>query len=441
MQELKYQVCNAIDRRREEIIAIGEDILRHPELGYREERTSALVKDWFARLELTEPSFPAVTGVKGWMRGLAGKQKVSIAVMGELDAVVSPQHPFADKETGAAHACGHNAQIAAMLGCAMGLSAVRKYLQGDICFLAVPAEEYCEIQYRKSLVDQGKLRYLGGKQQMIAEGAFDDIDIAMMVHRETNAPQPHVVTDVWSTGFIGKTVRFLGKEAHAGGAPWEGINALNAASLAIQAVNCCRETFRDEDHIRVHPIITKGGDLVNTVPAEVCMESYVRGASLPAMQSANAAVNRAIRGAAYALGAKAEVKDLPGYLPLQQNETLGKMFAANAAELLPDALVEKGLPFCGSTDGGDLSWVLPLIQPTVSGFSGAAHSKDFRITDPELAYLVPAKLMAMTVIDLLENGAAKAWEIKRSCVHHTADEYQNVWSELLKQNEVNMDAD
>ncbi|MFR9161994.1 MAG: peptidase dimerization domain-containing protein [Ruthenibacterium lactatiformans] len=119
--------------------------------------------------------------------------------------------------------------------------------------------------------------------------------MAMMVHSETDAPQPRAVVAGAAGGFIGKELRFLGKEAHAGGAPWEGVNALNAASLAIAAIHANRETFRDEDHVRVHPIITKGGDLVNTVPADVRMESYVRAASVQAMRTANAKVNRAAR--------------------------------------------------------------------------------------------------------------------------------------------------
>lgn len=429
MQELKQAVCAAIDAKQEEIIAIGEDILRHPELGYREVRTSALVKEQFERLGLTGLSFPALTGVKGWLRGRGG---VTVAVMGELDAVLSPLHPFADPLTGAAHACGHNGQIAAMLGCAMGLSAVRESLGGDVCFLAAPAEEYCELAYRSELRQQGKIRYFGGKQQMIAEGAFEDIDMAMMVHSETNAAGAHVVTGGDSTGFIGKTVRFIGREAHAGGAPWEGINALNAAALAIQAIHCQRETFRDTDHVRVHPILTKGGDLVNTVPADVRMESYVRAGNLPAMQAANAKVNRAIRGAAYAIGAEVDLEDIPGYLPLNQNRILGQFFSQNASLLLPEAAVEDGLPFCGSTDAGDLSCLIPLIQPTVSGFTGAAHSKDFRISDPRLAYLVPAKLMAMTVVDLLAEDGAAAKDIRSAFCRKTPKQYDELWAQLIK---------
>lgn len=431
MNELKKAVCTAIDANRDRILSIGEDILHHPELGYKEKRTGDVVEREFQKLGLTSIARPALTGVKGWARGRA--HRASVALIGELDAVLSPAHPFADSSTGAAHACGHNTQIAAMLGCAQALvaSGALKQLDGDVCFFATPAEEYVELEYRKELIRQGKVSWLGGKQELISEGAFNDIDMAVMTHSETDAPVPRIVVGGNAMGFIGKTIRFIGKEAHAGGAPDKGINALNAAALAIMAINSQRETFRDCDSVRVHPIITKGGDLVNIVPADVRMESYVRANTVEAMQDANRKVNRAIRGASYAIGAKSEIDDMAGYLPLRQSRPLTALAAANAAELIGGDHVFHGLPFAGSTDMGDLGYTIPVIQPTVSGFSGAAHSCEFTISDPEYAYIIPAKLMAMTAIDLLENGAEKAAAVKQSFRRRTPEEYRSVWDNIL----------
>lgn len=428
-EALKQAACAAIDSRAEEFAAFGKDILHHPELGYCETRTSGLVLEAFRRLGLKELTRPAITGVKGWLRDPASVRGPRAAILGELDAVISPEHPLADPETGAAHACGHNAQLSCLLACAYGLSAVREDLGGNVCFAAVPAEEYVEIGRRMSLRKEGRLEYLGGKQQMIAEGAFGDIDLAMMVHSETDAPQPRAVVNGPAGGFIGKQVRFLGKEAHAGGAPWLGVNALNAASLAIQAIHANRETFRDEDHVRIHPILTKGGDLVNTVPADVRMESYVRAANIEAMRGANAKMDRAVLGACYAVGAKAEITTIPGYLPLAQNEVLSSLFAENARAY--GLTVENGLPFCGSTDMGDLSWIMPVIQPTVSGFSGAAHSRDFTVCDDALAYLVPGKLLAETVIDLLCGDAELARKIISAFPRKTPEQYRAYWNDIL----------
>lgn len=427
-EQYKQAACAAIDQAAARLIAFGEDIRLHPELGFREKRTSEKVLAEFQALGLQNITRPAHTGVKAYLPAAQGD--VRVAVLGEMDAVLSPQHPDASA-AGAAHACGHHAQLAGLLGAAIGLGAVAEHLQGGVCFIAAPAEEYVEIGYRSGLRRDGQLEYLGGKQQLIAEGAFDDVDLAMMVHAETDAPCPRAVIQGPAGGFIGKEVRFIGREAHAGGAPWQGINALNAASLAIQAIHAQRETFRDCDQVRVHPIITKGGDLVNTVPADVRMESYVRAASTQAMAQANAKVDRALRGAAYALGAKVEIDNLPGYLPLVQNQAMSQLFAENVRTLLPDVCIEKGLPFCGSTDMGDLSYLIPVIQPTMSGFSGGLHSKDFRVIAPYLAYVAPAKVLASTVIDLLTNGAASAKEILQNTVRHSVSEYKALWHSIL----------
>jgi amidohydrolase len=432
LESYKQAVCAAIDKNRDRIIAIGEQILKNPELGYKEFKTSKLVDELFKEIGLQNITHHAITGVKGWLRGRSNK--THIAILGELDAVLSPAHPFSDPVTGAAHSCGHNTQIAALIGSAMGLiaSGVLEKMDGDICFFATPAEEYVELEYRKELVKQGKIAYLSGKQELIATGAFDDIDMAIMTHSETDSPVPRVVVNGTAMGFIGKTVQFIGKEAHAGGAPHEGINALNAASIAIMCINAQRETFRDCDSVRVHPIITKGGDMVNTVPADVRMESFVRANNIEAMQNANKKVNRAIEGASYAIGTEVKIDDMIGYLPLHQNSVMSELFAANTASLLGTDKVFEDLPFAGSTDMGDLGYILPVIQPTISGFTGAAHGKDFTITDKEYAYIIPAKLMAMTVIDLLSDNAKIANQVKESQPRKTVKQYKKEWDDILE---------
>ncbi|MEG1153515.1 MAG: amidohydrolase [Ruthenibacterium sp.] len=427
----KQNICAAIDAQKDYILTICDMILHAPELGYHETKTGALVAAEMQKIGLTELTRCGITGVKAWLRGKGGG--VRIAILAELDAVLSPQHPQADAHTGAAHACGHNVQMGTMLGLAAALAPFAGTLCADICFLAVPAEEYIEIDRRLALRAAGKIEFLGGKQQLLCEGVFDDIDLAMMVHAETDCAAPHVVTHGTAGGFIGKTVQFIGKEAHAGGAPYLGVNALNAAALAILAVHAQRETFRDDDQVRVHPIITKGGDAVNTVPADVRMESYVRAGSVAAMQSANATVNRAMRGAAFSCGADIKINDLPGYLPLHQNAALSDLFAQNAHALLGENAVERNLPFSGSTDMGDVCAVLPAIQPTVSGFSGALHSKDFSMCDAQTAAVLPAKLLAMTLLDLCADNAAAARKIIADFPRKSVAEYRAIWHDALEE--------
>ena len=423
-EALKIAVCAAIDKNRDKIIEIAEHILANPELGYKEKSTAKYVAEQLESLGIPCRTGLALTGVKGKMQG--AKSLANVCVIGELDAVICNTHPTANKESGAAHACGHNAQLAAMLGVAMGLKDYASELDGDVTFFAVPAEEFVEIGYRDSLAKDGNIKYLGGKQELIRLGEFDDIDAAMMVHAQGNTPGNEVFVDGGSLGFVAKTVEFIGKAAHAGGAPHEGINALNAAMAAMMCIHAQRETFRDEDKIRVHPIITNGGELVNVVPANVTMETYVRGASFEAINDAAAKVDRAIKGSAYAIGAEAEITDFKGYLPLCQDKALGAIFAENAAQFTERENIHYGIDMVGSTDMGDLCHLIPAIQPTMGGWTGNLHAKDFAPTDTTLAYINPAKIMAMTVIDLLYDGAAAAKEIKAAFVPKlTKEEYFN----------------
>ena len=180
--ELKEAVCAAIDRHADEIITIGETILAHPETGFNEVKTSALVAEHLGRLGLQPQTGLALTGVKGCLKGRVGGPR--LALVGELDSLRTSEHPLADRITGAAHSCGHNAQIAGMLGAAIGLGAVRaaERLAGDIVFFAVPAEEFIDVEERLRRAERGEIEFLLGKPELVAKGHFDDIDLAMMIH-------------------------------------------------------------------------------------------------------------------------------------------------------------------------------------------------------------------------------------------------------------------
>jgi amidohydrolase len=435
-EHLKKRVSDAIDRRAKEIIALGDHIFSHPELGYKEKLAAEQVEEKFRELNLDYRKGLAITGLKA---RIPGKQHhLSVAVLGELDAVVCHDHPHADPVTGAAHSCGHNAQTAMMVGVAMGLvdSGVMQELDGDVVVMAVPAEEYVELDYRQKLRQEGKIKFLGGKQELIYLGEFDDVDMAMMCHSESDTPGKIVRVPgpgVGSNGFIGKTIRYIGKEAHAGGAPHQGINALNAAMLGFMGVHANRETFKDEDAIRVHPIITKGGDLVNIVPADVRIETYVRGRSIEAVMAAGEKVNRALQAGAMAVGAEVQIDEIPGYLPLFNDQNMAAMFRENAVRLLGESGVERAAIMSGSTDMGDITHIMPGIHPTIGGVAGRAHARDYKMVDPEMAYVVPAKIMAMTVIDLLHDGAKEGLRIKREFQPRmTKEEYLDMWGRLLK---------
>ncbi len=421
-EQLKKIACDAIDQNSEKIIALGEEIMSHPELGYKEFKTSQVVKRVLSELEIPYRDNLAVTGVKGMLKGKS--EDVTVCVISELDAIVSSTHPFADKQTGASHACGHNVQLANMLGVAMALKGVAEHLCGNVCFFAVPAEEYIEYEYRQKLADEGKIKFFGGKQELMRIGEFSDIDMAIMTHAQGDMQNAAVLLEGGSLGFVAKSVEYYGKAAHAAGAPHKGINALNAANLTLSGIGALRETFRDDDKVRVHPIITNGGEIVNVVPAYAKMEMQVRSCNYKAMEDANKKVNRAVEGACHIIGADYKITDMKGYLPLVQNKQLSDIFKNNSKSFVDDSYIIYGVDTAGSTDIGDLSGLIPCIQPTVGGYCGSLHSADFSVCDKNAAYIVPAKIIAMTVIDLLCNNAALAKKVKEGFTPlYTLEEY------------------
>lgn len=409
LARVKSRVRASIDGRRDEIVGLGNQILHAPELGFKEFRTSAAIAQFLESLGFSVKRDIAITGMSAVLE--TGRPGPTLALMGELDALLVSTHPLADPVTHAAHACGHNAQLAGLMGAAIGLSdeGVLDTLSGRIVFMVVPAEEYVEVEYRNTLVAEGKIEFLAGKAEFIALGELDDVDLAMMVH---SSSLPEVAGVVQSNnGCVVKLVRFIGRASHAGGSPELGINALSAALLAINAINALRETFRDEDSIRVHPIITRGGELVNVIPSEVTIETYVRGKSVEAIRSAERKIDRAFRAGALALGAQVEIRTLPGYLPLCNSAELGELFGKNIEGLFGVGSVNHGGHRAGSTDMGDVSHILPTIHPYMGGMIGAGHSAAWQIDDEYLAYVAPGIAMATTAVDLLRSEAETALKI------------------------------
>lgn len=411
-EQLKQKVCQAIADRKVDIRAMALAIWEEPELGYKETKTAQKVEAAFDKLGVEYRNKLALTGVKGRLKGGKGS-KYSVAVIGELDAIICADHPSANDISGAAHCCGHNAQIANMMAVTMGLidSGAMEYLAGDVVPFAVPAEEYVEITYRKRLIEEGKIKYIGGKPELIHRGEFDDIDMALQIHL-TSVPKDRsngfIEISTTSNGFIGKLIEYKGEAAHAAAAPHAGVNALNAAMMGMMGVHAIRETFQEKDYIRFHPIITQGGDLVNVVPSDVRMESYVRAGNVPAMIDANERINQALKAGAMAVGATCEIKDLPGYLPLHNNSTLNDLLKQNAENLIGEENVSIAPHMTGSTDTGDLSHIMPVSHPWIGSVRGILHGKDYTVFDEEMAYIRPAQMMACTIIDLLYDDAQTA---------------------------------
>lgn len=410
INEIKERVIKAIDENRELILKAGQDMYDNPEFGYKEFKGTEIVSNYFKNeLGLDVEEGIAYTGCRA--RANENMEGPKVAILGELDAISCSDH-LDSNELGAVHACGHHIQIAGMLGAATGLvkSGILSELGGKVDFMATPAEEFVELGYRTQLRADGKIKYFGGKQEMIYNGTFDDVDMAVMFHA-LDLGDKKVLTGPVSNGFIGKTVKFIGKESHAGSAPHEGINALNAAMLGINNVHAQRETFKDSDRVRFHPIITKGGDIVNSVPADVRMEAYVRARTIEGMIDANKKVNRGLTAGAYAVGAEIEITEIPGYLPILKHDSMEDILEGNLEYLgLKDDMI-KGGDFTGSFDFGDVSHIMPTLHPMFGGINGSLHTREFKTVDDEIAILMPAKALALTVVDLLFAQGKKAKEI------------------------------
>ena len=403
--ELKAKVLAAIDANAAQIIEIGENIWKNPEPGYREYKTAALTAGIFKSLNLPTQEKLGLTGVRGDMSFSADGP--TVAMLGEMDSLILPTHPECDPETGAVHSCGHNASMAGMLGAAIGLAAagVKDELTGKVAFIAVPAEECIEIEKRLQMISEGQIASLGGKGELIRQGVFDDVDLSYMLHcGGSYAYGSH-------NGFITKKVTFKGFSCHAA-APGNGINALHAMTLAQNAVGLLRERWAGMNPtVRIHGIVTSGGDVVNIIPDKCKMEFLIRADKIATLKVLHKEFDRAMNGAALAVGAGVEIQTIPGYMPQYDDNELEQFYCDAVKAIDPEVKNHGSIPRCSSTDMGDLSTIMPTLHGYTAGAAGTSHGVSYKIVDKERAYVTNAKILAAITIDLLSNGAEAAKRI------------------------------
>lgn len=404
------QVHEILERDSAQTIAWGEDFRTHPELGFLENRTAENLIRELKVLGAEVTSGLAVTGVKGTVGSPTAPHLVLLADMDALPTVGAPD--------GIAHSCGHSAQMAAALAAfrALVLAKVPETCGVRLSFVGAPAEEYTELDRRLELRRQGKTQLFSGKQELLRLGVFDDVCAVVKYHSMPDHPRFDAVVNGTLNGFVAKRATFLGKSAHSGAWPHLGINALNAASLALLAIQAQRETFRDQDHIRVHPILKEGGLVVNTVPERAVMETYVRGATWEAIVDASAKVDRALAAGAVAFGAKVRIETTPGYQPFRPHPALGSVMGEAAEFYVSPERIDWHDESYASDDVGDVAALVPTCQLGFAGFHGNIHGLDFGPEDLRRAYVLPALIMARTVALLAENGAQRALEAQKSFV-------------------------
>lgn len=408
--ETEKRILQRIDAYRDQIIDFAENIAAHPEPGFEERRTAEKTAQYLRNLGYEVTEHLARTGVRGDRKIADGP---NLTIIGEMDAIGCKTHPMADPVTGVAHACGHHAQMAAMIGCAAALAdpEIQKELGGSLSFLAVPAEEYIDADKRARLRNEG-IEFCCGKSEMIRTGVFDNTDIALTTHvHMVPVEEDFYLGNPACNGYSAERVTVRGRAAHGAIDPWNGVNALSITTSAIQMMGMMRETFREEDHVRLHNVIRKAGDVINSVPDEAVIETKVRAASLKKIEEITDMVNRAYDGAAYAFGGKVEREALQGYMPILPRTADEALLEAAQDLNLTYRTVQKGDFNNACTDVGDLSHLLPVVNFTFKGFEGKLHGADFKITDPEKAYILPAKLLALTAYKLLKNNGEQAGKI------------------------------
>ena len=403
------KLISAVEKNKQLIFDAESYIWKNPETGYKEVKTSNYLAQKFTELGY---ELNLADGITGFYTTLdTGKPGPTLLILGELDSIICPTHPESNTQTGAVHSCGHHAQCAALLGVAAALKEPNALdgLSGKIKLCAVPAEELLEIEYRNELMAKGVIKYYGGKPEFLSRGYFDDVDLAFMVHTTNNQ---NFSVRSGSVGCIAKKITYKGLAAHAGGSPWLGKNAIYAATCGLNACNSLRETFKEDDIIRFHPIITRGGDMVNAIPETATIESYVRGKTFDAIKNANKRINQALCGAALSLDNNVEILDKAGYAPLINDLNMIEL----ARDALSLAFPEEEFSYTpgfgsGSTDMGDLSAIMPVIHPYAPGATGKGHGNDYFVTDKEKSCVGSAKWQVTMIYLLLKDGSQRAKKI------------------------------
>jgi amidohydrolase len=376
MRPEKQAIAEAVDRLGDELEQLSRQIHDNPELGYEEVRACVWLTEF-----LTRQGFKVEKGLAGvdtaFRATLETGDGPTIAILCEYDAL-----------PGIGHACGHNVIATAGAGAGAALAAVRNRLpKGRIHVIGTPAEEGG-----------------GGKLKLIQGGVFKQVDCAMMIHGfDRTILHPDLL------GIVRAGFEFRGKASHASADPWEGVNALDACIQMFNNVAMLRQQVRPD--CRMHGIITHGGAAANIIPEYAAALFYVRAPRLDQMWDLYKRVVACAEGAARATGATLTVTTHDNvYEPMKRNQALLDLFAANMVTVgLTEA--EPVRDRMGSSDVGNVSQVVPAIQPMVAiaPLGMAIHTREFADAAVKpmarAGMVAAAKTMAMTAFDLLADPA------------------------------------
>ncbi|MCK9861093.1 M20 family metallopeptidase [Paenibacillus sp. ATY16] len=375
-KDSKRRIAQAVDSLDAKLRELSLRIHANPELSFHEHKA----QQWLTE-PLMEAGFAVEKGISGletsfratWEGAVGGP---TIALLAEYDAL-----------PGLGHGCGHSLIGTAAVGAALALKRTFPELPGKIIVLGTPAEE------------EG-----GGKIIMCNDGVFDEVDAAMMVH-----PQNKTMVLRGALACVDATFTFHGKQAHASSSPEKGISALDALVNAYAAINSLRQ-FMKED-VRIHGIITKGGDAPNVVPELTEMVFILRASTVQELETVRDKVYRAVRCAAEGVGATVDIKEGLIYAERNNNKALAGLFARNLEEELGlevnDPPQKGGV---GSSDIGNVSQMTAVIHPYIRLGEATTHTPEFaRLAGSEEGMIQlnqSAKALAMTAYDLCSDRDA-----------------------------------
>ncbi|MFZ4721193.1 MAG: M20 family metallopeptidase [Ilumatobacteraceae bacterium] len=372
VEALKQTVCDRVDALAPRLVHVSRAIHANPELNYEERYAHQLLTDLLEDQGITPVR--GAYGIETAFDSSVGSDGPTVAVLCEYDAL-----------PGIGHACGHNVIATAGLGAGLAAAAVAEAAGGRLRIMGTPAEEGG-----------------GGKVKMARAGAFDGIDAAMMVH-----PADDDLIRMDCIAIQELEVEYHGKAAHAAAAPWEGRNALDAAVLGYMNVAALRQHIRTNE--RIHGIFTHGGDKPNIVPSRAAMDWYIRSGTIESLQPLTQRVYTCLESAATACGCTMDHRWAgERYAEMVDNGPMVAAYVRNAARVgrtVRDP-AETGRPVVGSTDMGNVSYLVPSIHPMiqVAPTGVPIHTPDFaaHAGSPagDQAVVDGAKIMAMTVVDL-----------------------------------------
>jgi aminobenzoyl-glutamate utilization protein B len=417
----KQSAIQSVNAHEAELIKVSDEIWGYAETALKEHKSSKALAD------LAEKNgFKVTRGVSQMPTAFIaeyGSGKPIIGILGEFDALpgisqkaTSTKEPL---EPGAAgHGCGHNLFGAGSLGAAIAIKEQIQAgkLKGTIRFYGTPAEEA-----------------VGGKVYMVRDGLFNDLDVCIDWH-----PDQEIAANTQSSqALVDFVVEFKGKAAHAAADPWNGRSALDGVELFLDGINMLREHVRPS--VRMHYVIPSAGEVPNVVPEYARIWMWVRDSKRDGVESVFARVKDIAKGAGLMAGVESTIKIQAGDYELLVNTKGAEVLQKNIELMGPieyspqevefaksiqrvSGVEEKGLngnisamkptkenPDGGSTDVGDVSWVVPEITLFVATapVNTAWHAWPVvacgGMSIGHKGMLYAAKTLSMTMVDLFMN--------------------------------------